>query len=206
VPKLSTEVSILIDSASHWLSRCPSRWPPRLLTTIYARVSLGRSREDRRIHFFRDFHQRHRRIFAGVRRPTANVLSELSEDTATGPVAVISTEPYCTVGAGIAEEQAAAAAAAASSSRTVRAPRCVVGGGGAAAAAARRPRRRLSVRCTCLPGRQGGSAVDGAQGVYALLRRPVYRTPADPPSQPLSWGRSSVGRNFCWCRADRGGG
>jgi hypothetical protein len=98
VPKLSTEVSILIDSASHWLSCCPSRWPPRLLTTIYARVSLGRSREDRRIHFFRDFHQRHRRIFAGVRRPTANVLSELSEDTATGPVAVISTEPYCTVG------------------------------------------------------------------------------------------------------------
>jgi hypothetical protein len=105
VPKLSTEVSILIDSASHWLSCCPSRWPPRLLTTIYARVSLGRSREDRRIHFFRDFHQRHRRIFAGVRRPTANVLSELSEDTATGPVAVISTEPYCTVGAGIAESR-----------------------------------------------------------------------------------------------------
>ena len=28
VPKLCTEVSILIDSASHWLSRRPSRWPP----------------------------------------------------------------------------------------------------------------------------------------------------------------------------------
>jgi hypothetical protein len=28
VPNLSTEGSILIDSASHWLSRRPSRWPP----------------------------------------------------------------------------------------------------------------------------------------------------------------------------------